>query len=68
MRHSCAHVMAAAIQTLWPKAQFGVGPTTENGFYYDVLVDSNITEDDLARIETAMRKIRKRNTASFAAP
>lgn len=60
MRHSCAHVMAAAIQTLWPKAQFGVGPTTENGFYYDVLVDSNITEDDLARIETAMRKIRKK--------
>jgi threonyl-tRNA synthetase len=31
MRHSCAHVMAAAIQVLWPKAQFGVGPTTENG-------------------------------------
>lgn len=60
MRHSCAHVMAAAIQTLWPKAQFGVGPTTENGFYYDVLVDSNITEDDLSRIETAMRKIRKK--------
>lgn len=60
MRHSCAHVMAAAIQTLWPKAQFGVGPTTENGFYYDVLVDSNITEEDLARIETAMRKIRKK--------
>ena len=60
MRHSCAHVMAAAIQVLWPKAQFGVGPTTENGFYYDVLVEDNITEDDLARIETAMRKIKKK--------
>lgn len=60
MRHSCAHVMAAAIQTLWPNAQFGVGPTTENGFYYDVLVDENITEDDLAKIESAMRKLKKK--------
>ena len=63
MRHSCAHVMAAAIQTLWPKAQFGVGPTTENGFYYDVLVDEAITEEDLATIETAMRKIKKKKHA-----
>jgi len=60
MRHSCAHVMAAAVQSLWPNAQFGVGPTTENGFYYDVLVEDTITEDDLAKIETAMRKIKKK--------
>jgi threonyl-tRNA synthetase len=60
MRHSCAHVMAAAIQTLWPNAQFGVGPTTENGFYYDVLVDQNITEEDLAKIESTMRKLKKK--------
>lgn len=60
MRHSCAHVMAAAIQSLWPNAQFGVGPTTSNGFYYDVLVDETITEEDLAKIETAMRKIKKK--------
>ena len=64
MRHSCAHVMAAAIQSLWPNAQFGVGPTTSNGFYYDVLVDETITEEDLAKIETAMRKIKKRNIRS----
>lgn len=60
MRHSCAHVMAAAIQSIWPNARFGVGPTTENGFYYDVALDTNITEEDLAAIETAMRKIKKK--------
>ena len=36
MRHSAAHVMAHAIQSLWPNAKFGIGPTIENGFYYDV--------------------------------
>lgn len=59
-RHSCAHVMACAIQSIWPKAQFGVGPTIGNGFYYDVLVEENITEEDLAKIESAMRKIKKK--------
>lgn len=60
MRHSCAHVMAAAIQSIWPHAQFGVGPTTANGFYYDVLIDGSITEDDLEKIESTMRKIKKK--------
>jgi threonyl-tRNA synthetase len=54
MRHSCAHLMAAAIQQLWPEAKFGVGPTTERGFYYDFLLDQPITEDDLSAIEKAM--------------
>ncbi|MBI3535163.1 MAG: hypothetical protein HY072_06730, partial [Deltaproteobacteria bacterium] len=35
MRHSCAHVMAHAVKNLWPNAKFGIGPTIENGFYYD---------------------------------
>ena len=59
-RHSCAHVMACAIQSIWPKAQFGVGPTIGNGFYYDVLIEENITEEDLVKIESAMRKIKKK--------
>ncbi|MEC8063904.1 MAG: threonine--tRNA ligase [Pseudomonadota bacterium] len=60
MRHSCAHVMAAAIQSIWPDAQFGVGPTIDNGFYYDVLLTTPLVEADLAKIETAMRKLRKK--------
>ncbi len=60
MRHSCAHVMAAAIQQMWPDAKFGVGPTIDNGFYYDVLTPNAITESDLTAIETCMRKIKKK--------
>ena len=36
MRHSLAHITAAAVQKLWPEAKFGVGPVVENGFYYDI--------------------------------
>jgi threonyl-tRNA synthetase len=36
MRHSLAHIMATAVQHLWPEAKFGVGPVVENGFYYDI--------------------------------
>lgn len=60
MRHSCAHVMAAAIQKLWPDAKFGVGPVVANGFYYDVLTPTPITEQDLTLIETQMRKLKKK--------
>ncbi len=62
MRHSAAHVMAAAIQSLWPDAKFGVGPTTDKGFFYDVLVGTAITTDDLARIEAKMAEIMKTKT------
>src|SRR5580700_2058439 len=58
MRHSLAHIMAAAIQHLWPKAKFGVGPVVENGFYYDVdLGEINLSEVDLQKIEDAMNEI-----------
>ena len=60
MRHSCAHVMAAAVLQLWPDAKFGVGPVIDNGFYYDILTTTPITETDLAKIETLMRKIKKK--------
>jgi threonyl-tRNA synthetase len=60
MRHSMAHVMATAIQQKWPKTKFGVGPAVENGFYYDVdLGDDSLSEDNLADLETEMKKIIK---------
>ena len=58
MRHSLAHIMAQAIQHLWPQAKFGVGPAIDNGFYYDVYLDNGtISEVDLPKIEEEMRKI-----------
>ncbi|HET8708745.1 MAG TPA: threonine--tRNA ligase [Candidatus Saccharimonadales bacterium] len=62
MRHSLAHIMANAIQHLWPEAKFGVGPVVENGFYYDIDVpDVQISKDDFDRIEDEMKKIIKAN-------
>lgn len=58
MRHSLAHIMAQAVQRLWPEAKFGVGPVVENGFYYDIdLGDAKISEDDFKKIEKEMRSI-----------
>ena len=58
MRHSLAHIMAAAVQRLWPEAKFGVGPVVENGFYYDIdLGETKISEDDFEKIEAEMRRI-----------
>src|SRR3954463_16340107 len=61
MRHSTAHVMAHAIQKLWPKARFGIGPTIENGFYYDIDLDVKLTPEDLPKIEAEMAKVIKDN-------
>lgn len=58
MRHSLAHITAAAVKHLWPQAKFGVGPVVENGFYYDIdLGEQKISEDDFGKIEAEMRKI-----------
>ena len=58
MRHSLAHIMAQAVQHLWPEAKFGVGPVVENGFYYDIdLGDIKISESDFKKIEKEMRAI-----------
>lgn len=58
MRHSLAHIMAQAVQRLWPQAKFGVGPAIDNGFYYDIYLDgATISEDSLPKIEKEMRKI-----------
>jgi threonyl-tRNA synthetase len=61
MRHSCAHIMAHAIQKIWPQAKFGIGPTVEDGFYYDVDLDVKLTPEDLPRIEKEMAAIIKAN-------
>ncbi|HVW22939.1 MAG TPA: threonine--tRNA ligase [Candidatus Saccharimonadales bacterium] len=64
MRHSLAHIMATAIQYLWPEAKFGVGPVVENGFYYDVdLGDTKVSEEDFAQIEAEMSKVIKADAA-----
>lgn len=59
LRHSTAHVMAQAVQQIWPEARLGIGPPVENGFYYDFDVETPFVPEDLAKIETAMRKIIK---------
>ena len=59
LRHSTAHVMAQAVQQLFPEAKLGIGPPVTDGFYYDFDVDKPFVPEDLAKIETAMRKIIK---------
>ncbi|MBI5230436.1 MAG: threonine--tRNA ligase [Candidatus Magasanikbacteria bacterium] len=63
MRHSCAHLMAAAVMELDPDAKFGVGPVIENGFFYDMLLSAPLIPEDLPRIEERMKEIRERNDA-----
>lgn len=57
MRHSAAHVMAQAVQLLFPEAKFGIGPVIENGFYYDFDLPRPLTPEDLTAIENKMRDI-----------
>jgi threonyl-tRNA synthetase len=61
IRHSCAHVMAHAITRIWPTAKFGIGPTVENGFYYDIDLSVKLSPEDLPKIEAEMAKIIKEN-------
>ncbi|MEX0798443.1 MAG: threonine--tRNA ligase [Bacteriovoracaceae bacterium] len=72
IRHSTAHLMAQAIQELYPqeKVKLGIGPTIENGFYYDIDMESKIQEEDLKKIEDKMKEIIKRadEVKRFEAP
>ncbi|HRA49184.1 MAG TPA: hypothetical protein PK819_14020, partial [Thermomicrobiales bacterium] len=54
MRHSTAHLMAEAVQELYPDVKFAIGPAIENGFYYDMDLDHALTPEDLAAIEALM--------------
>ncbi len=59
LRHSLAHVLASAVVEMFPKAQLGVGPVIENGFFYDFLLPRPLTPEDLAKIEKRMRALVK---------
>ncbi len=62
MRHSLAHITAAAVRRLWPEAKFGVGPVVQDGFYYDIdLGEATISEQNFNKIEKAMRRIISEN-------
>ena len=57
MRHSLAHITAAAVQRLWPGVKFGVGPVVDNGFYYDIdLGETKMSEQQFGKIEKTMRR------------
>ena len=60
LRHDCAHVMAEAVKELYPKTQVTIGPSIENGFYYDFHMDP-ITDEDLRAIEKRMKALVKAN-------
>ncbi|MFH1611507.1 MAG: threonine--tRNA ligase [Patescibacteria group bacterium] len=57
MRHSCAHLLATAVQKLYPTAKFGVGPAVDDGFYYDISLDQTLSDADLKTIEKTMKKL-----------
>ncbi|MDZ7671039.1 MAG: threonine--tRNA ligase [Gammaproteobacteria bacterium] len=63
LRHDAAHVMAEAVKELYPETQVTIGPTIDNGFYYDFARDEPFTPDDLEKIEARMREIVKRDEA-----
>src|ERR1700741_1777514 len=61
IRHDAAHVMAEAVQSLWPGTQVTIGPVIENGFFYDFAKAEPFHPDDVAKIEAKMREIIDRN-------
>lgn len=61
IRHSCAHLMAQAVQQLYPGTQVTIGPVIENGFYYDFATVEPLTEEDLAKIEARMAELAKQS-------
>jgi len=61
MRHTAAHVLAAASRELKPETRLGIGPAVENGFFHDIDVDERWTEEDLSRLQKKMKEIRKKD-------
>ena len=56
-RHTGAHILAAAVYDMFPEAQFGVGPTTTTGFYYDMLLPRTLIPEDLELLEAKMKEL-----------
>ncbi|MEQ9021717.1 MAG: threonine--tRNA ligase [Pseudomonadales bacterium] len=63
IRHSCAHLLGHALKQLWPDAKMAIGPTIENGFYYDIDLDHALTDEDVARLEARMKELAKTDYA-----
>ena len=63
IRHSAAHIMAAAVQELYEDVRFDIGPATDNGFYYDFGMEHRLVPEDLKKIQKRMRKIIGRKVA-----
>ena len=61
IRHSCAHLFGHALKQLYPEAKMAIGPTIENGFYYDVDLEESLSENDLEKIELRMKELAKTN-------
>ncbi len=61
LRHSCAHLLAAAVLELFPETKLGIGPPVDNGFFYDFVREQPFTNEDLARIEEKMRELAAQN-------
>ncbi|MEJ6077714.1 threonine--tRNA ligase [Vibrio sp. 1-Bac 57] len=61
LRHSCAHLLGHAIKQLYPQAKMAIGPTIDNGFYYDIDLDVTINDEELAKIEKRMQQLVKTN-------
>lgn len=59
IRHSCAHLVGHAVKQLWPEAKMAIGPTIENGFYYDIDLEHKLTDTDLEKLEQRMRELAK---------
>ena len=61
IRHSCAHLLAHALKQLYPEIKLAIGPVIDNGFYYDVLLETPLSDDDLEAIEKRMIELAKKN-------
>ena len=63
IRHSCAHLLGHAIKQLWPNTKMAIGPTIDNGFYYDVDLEQPLNDEDIAKLEKRMLELAKTNYA-----
>ena len=61
LRHSCAHLLGHAIKQLWPNTKMAIGPTIDNGFYYDVDMEESLTQEDIQKLEKRMLQLAKTN-------
>ncbi|RUO21766.1 threonine--tRNA ligase [Aliidiomarina haloalkalitolerans] len=61
IRHSCAHLLGHAIKQLWPNTKMAIGPTIDNGFYYDVDIDRPLSQEDLDALEKRMQELQSTN-------